>query len=125
MHEALRGCLADFGPRILFAYLFGSTGTPLENARSDLDVAVYFDLPAEAIELDHKLLLYAGLSRVARRNDIDVVVLNICKNEILLYEILTKGQVVYDIDFEARAVFEQRTLHAAIDFKEQRDRIFA
>ncbi len=125
MHEAIQSCLADFVPRILFAYLFGSTGTALESARSDLDVAVYFDLPAEAIELDHKLLLYAGLSRVARRNDIDVVVLNTCKNELLLFEILTKGQVLYDIDFEARAVFEQQALHAAIDFKEQRARILA
>jgi hypothetical protein len=37
---------------------------------------------------------------------------------------MLRGRVIHEADFEARALFEQKTLHAAIDFKEQRERIF-
>jgi predicted nucleotidyltransferase len=113
-----------FEPRILFAYIFGSTGTDSESSGSDLDIAVYFDMPPSAVELDHKLLLYAAVSRAMKRNDIDIVVLNTCTNQMLLYEIMTQGKLIFEVDFEVRALFEQQTLHQAIDFKQQRERIF-
>jgi len=114
----------SFEPRILFAYIFGSTGTDSESSGSDLDIAVYFDMPAAAVELDHKLFLYAAVSRAMKRNDIDIVALNTCTNQMLLYEIMTQGRLLFEDDFEARALFEQQTLHKAIDFKQQRERIF-
>jgi predicted nucleotidyltransferase len=112
-------------PPVLFAYVFGSSGTREENVRSDLDLAVYLDMPDGQVGLEEKLSLYAEISRAAGRNDIDIVVLNTCTNLMLLYEVMTKGRLVFDADPGARMVFEQRTLHAAIDFKEQRDRIFS
>ena len=116
---------AGFEPRVLFAYMFGSTGTPSESPRSDLDMAVFFD-PAAAWEgLNPRLHLYTELSRAMKRNDIDIVILNTCTNQMLLYEIMIRGRLIYDADSEIRAVFEQKTLHAAIDFKEQQKRIFA
>lgn len=116
---------ADFEPRILFAYVFGSAGTARQNSKSDLDIAVYLDIQASEFKLDHKTALYAEISRTAKRDDIDVLILNTCKNQMILYEVMTKGRLVYDADFEKRALFEQKTLHAAIDFKEHRERLFA
>lgn len=123
--DKLSNALKKFAPRVLFAYAFGSTGTPSQHQQSDLDVAVYLDMDASGIELDHKLALYADLSRATGRNDIDVVILNVCTNLMLLYEVMTKGRVIYTVDFDARVLFEQKALHAAIDFKEQRERMMA
>ena len=125
MMETLASVFAEFEPRVLFAYVFGSTGTASQHQQSDLDVAVYLDVDASHIELDHKLALYADLSRATGRNDIDVVVLNVCTNLMLLYEVMTKGRLIYAVDFDARVLFEQKALHAAIDFKEQRERMLA
>jgi predicted nucleotidyltransferase len=125
MIETLKNLFGGFKPRILFAYIFGSAGTESQHPRSDMDIAVYFDSGDTAIELGHKALLYADLSRATGRNDIDLVVLNTCNNQMLLYDIMVKGRLVYDIAPETRAVFEQTTLHAAIDFKEQRERTMA
>jgi len=125
MIETLKHAITGFKPRILFAYMFGSAGTEEQNARSDVDIAVYFDLNDADVELDHKLSLYADLSRIMGRNDVDVVVLNTCTNQMLLYDIMINGRLVYDADSEARAIFEQSALHSAIDFKEQRERTMA
>lgn len=123
MVEEISRILSELTPRVLFAYVFGSAGTAMENSLSDLDVAVYFDAEAGSIELNHKLSLYAEISRVTKRNDIDVVILNTCSNQLLVYDIMINGRLIYDADPGARGVFEQQMLHAAIDFKESRDRI--
>ncbi len=120
----LENVFKRFDPPVLFAYLFGSTGTPSETSGSDLDIAVYFDLPEEDFELDHKFRLYADLSRTTGRNDIDLLVLNTCENMILLHEVLTQGRLLYDTHRDRRLLYEQKTLHMAIDFKEHRKRIF-
>ncbi len=122
--KIISSALGSFRPQILFAYLFGSTGTSWEGINSDVDLAVYFDIPASELELDHKLLLYAHLTRAMKRNDVDVVVLNTCSNHMLLYDLLINGRLIFDLDPERRMLFECETLHAAIDFKEQRERIF-
>ena len=125
MINRLSDAFAAFEPPILFAYIFGSTGTPLQNQKSDLDIAVYMNARASQIEFSHKAQLYSEISRAVKRNDIDIVVLNTCTNHMLLYEVMTRGRLIYDPDPEVRAVFEQKTLHAAIDFKEQRERLLA
>jgi len=125
LYETLAQVMANFQPRIQFAYLFGSAGTSLQHPQSDVDIAVFFDPEAGEATFDHKLHLYAAISRVIKQNHIDIVVLNTCHNHILMLEILHKGRVVYDSWPEYRALFEQEALHAAIDFKEQRDRIMA
>jgi predicted nucleotidyltransferase len=123
MFNELAQILSGFQPRVLFAYVFGSSGTAMENSLSDLDVALYLDAEAGSIELNHKLAIYAEVSRAIKRNDIDVVILNTCSNQLLVYDIMINGRLIYDADPGARAVFEQQMLHAAIDFKESRDRI--
>ena len=125
MIETLKIAITRFKPRILFAYIFGSAGTESQNPRSDVDIAVYFDPNDADIQLDHKLSLYADLSRALGRNDIDVVILNTCTNLMLIYDVMTNGRLIYEVDFDARVLFEQKALHTAIDFKEQRERIMA
>jgi predicted nucleotidyltransferase len=124
MIETLNRLFEKSDPPVLFAYIFGSTGTELQHPQSDLDIAVYIDVEPSAVELNHKLSLYADVSRATKRNDVDVVLLNTCTNNILLYEIMTRGRLIYEADYDARVVYEQRALHSAIDFKEQRERIF-
>ena len=124
MQGTIRQVLSGFTPPVLFAYLIGSYGSRDEGPLSDVDIATYLDLDSSADGLNHKLSLYSELSRALRRNDIDVVLLNICENALLLYSILTESTLIYDTDPEARMLFEQRTLHAAIDFKQQREAIF-
>lgn len=114
-----------FEPPILFAYIFGSLGTAGQNEQSDLDIAVYLDLKNRDFEMDHKLRLYTEISRAAKRNDIDLVILNVCKNDMLLYEVMTKGEVIFDAAPETRALFEQGSLHSAIDFKQHREKMFS
>ena len=125
MIETLRHIFAEFKPPILFAYVFGSTAAEMHNSQSDLDIAVYMNFEDASYELSSMLSLYTEISRALKRNDIDVVILNTCVNQMLLYEIMTKAKLIYDAAPEARAIFEQKTLHAAIDFKEQRERLFA
>ncbi|MBS3809651.1 MAG: nucleotidyltransferase domain-containing protein [Desulfobacterales bacterium] len=125
MVDELGRVLSGFTPRVLFAYLFGSGATAETAPLSDLDFAVYLDAAPGEIELTHKLSLYAKISRLAKRDDIDVVILNTCSNHMLVYDVLINGLLIYDAGSGTRAVVEQKMLHAAIDFKESRDRLFA
>ncbi len=124
MQETIRHVLSGFAPPVLFAYLIGSYGSQDEGPLSDVDIAIYLDLDSTADGLSLKLSLYAELSKALRRDDIDVVLLNTCDNAMLLYSILTEGSLIHDSAPEDRMLFEQRTLHAAIDFKQQREAIF-
>jgi UDP-N-acetylenolpyruvoylglucosamine reductase len=66
------------------------------------------------------MLPVCRLCRVLKRNDIDVIVLNTTTNIVLLDEIIRGGIVLVDRDVDLREEFEQKILHQAIDFKEQR-----
>lgn len=85
MFDELAQILSKFQQQVLFAYVFGSSGTVMENTLSDLDVAVYLGAEAGSIELNHKLALYADVSRATKRNDIDIVILNTGIEEVEKY----------------------------------------
>lgn len=103
-----------------FAYLFGSRAQELYPESSDIDIAVYLNRNAESNYFDIKTDLYLKLSRELKRNDIDIVMMNQCKNLLLLNQIVTHGQVLCDKNESARIDYEQKILHSAIDFKFQR-----
>ncbi len=104
----------------MFAYLFGSAAQGNMSPLSGVDLAVFLSRQNEKSYFDIKCSLYADCCRVLKRNDIDVVVLNITKNIVLLDEIIKGGIVLVDRDIDLREEFEQKILHHAIDFKEQR-----
>jgi len=85
---------------------------------SDIDLAFYAK-PAQDMS-DLKLALYADCSRLLRRNDIDIVILNELRNLILADEIITNGVVIYDSEPDCRISYEVRVHHQTIDFKHQR-----
>lgn len=109
--------------KILFAYLFGSIAVNKELKLSDIDIAVYLSNEFIDSHFDIKLRIYADISKLLKRNDIDIVVLNSCKNLILLDEIIRNGVIVFERPNEIRDMFELKTIHMAIDFKHQRKSI--
>ncbi|MGR3175684.1 MAG: type VII toxin-antitoxin system MntA family adenylyltransferase antitoxin [Candidatus Scalindua sp.] len=118
--EKLLPLFSKYNGNILFAYLFGSAAQGNMSPLSDVDLAVFLSRQNEKFYFDIKCSLYADFCRVLKRNDIDVVVLNTTTNIVLLDEIIRGGMVLVDRDIDLREEFEQKILHQAMDFKEQR-----
>ncbi len=118
--EILKKIFNEKSDIFLFSYLFGSLAQEIFSKSSDIDIAVYLNTSVERHCFDIKIDLYLQLSRVLKRNDIDIVIMNQCKNIILLNQIITHGQVLHGKDEAARVDYEQKILHSAIDFKSQR-----
>ncbi|MCA1793550.1 MAG: nucleotidyltransferase domain-containing protein [Desulfobacteraceae bacterium] len=104
----------------LFVYLFGSLARKDHSESSDLDIAVYVEKNIKQDYFDIKSELYLQLSRALKTNQIDIVVMNQCQNLMLLNNIITHGQLIYEKDHSARVDYEQKIFHRAIDFKHQR-----
>jgi uncharacterized protein len=118
--EILKKIFYEQDDFFLFAYLFGSRAQETYSESSDFDIAVYLNRNVEKYFFDIKTDLYLQLSRALKQNDIDIVMMNQCKNIVLLNEIITHGQVLYDKNESTRIDYEQKILHSAIDFKSQR-----
>ena len=106
--------------KVIFGYLFGSAAQKTAYPPRDVDIAIFLSREGKKSAFDVKLSLYADFCRALKRNDVDVVVLNIAVNLMLLDEIVRYGVVLYDADPKAREEFELKIQHQAIDFKNQR-----
>ncbi len=106
--------------KIVAAYLFGSTARGVAFCSSDIDIAVLVRTRDKKCGADLKYRLYADLCRALKRNDIDIVLLNLSGNLVLNDEIVRQGKVLYTTDEDAREEFELNVLHACTDFKFQR-----
>jgi predicted nucleotidyltransferase len=108
--------------RVRFAYLFGSRAQGTFRQDSDLDVALWLDVPYE--ELGNAVLdLTVRLSSLIGV-EADVVDLN--RSPILLRnQILRTGRLLLDRDRTSRIEFESRTIQEAIDFETVRRRCAA
>lgn len=120
----LKPVLDKYHDKIVFAYLFGSSAEDLAGPLSDIDIAIYVNNPL-ALAFNDKLQFHADCCRALKRDDVDVVVLNQLKNIILQHEIVEKGVVMYDLDPETRIEYELKTLHNALDFRQQRERVMS
>lgn len=116
----IRRTMELHGHEIVFGYLFGSQAKGLADESSDIDIAIFVTPESKDASFDIKIELYMNLSRILKRNNIDIVILNQCKNLILMNEIISHGHLICDTDKSLRQLFEQRILHSAIDFKTQR-----
>lgn len=111
---------AKYSGDIVAAYLFGSEAKGATSPSSDIDIAV---LPRTGDKIKGaalKFSLYSDLCRRLKRNDIDLVLLNLSGNLVLNDEIVRNGQILYSNDDDARNEFELHVLHRSIDFKFQR-----
>ena len=125
--ETLRQLLAPvlhrYRETIGTVYLFGSSLEEHPPPDADVDLAVLLKKGAKSSAGEVRLALHADLCRALHRNDIDLVILDMVSNLSLLDDIIRWGRILYDDDPEAREYFEVRTLHAAIDFKTQRQQV--
>ena len=87
---------------------------------SDVDIAVYLAEENRESFFDLKLALHADISRALKRNDVDLVVLNTIRNEMLTADVIRNGVVIFDRDTETREDYELKRLHESIDFKTHR-----
>ncbi len=108
---------------IAFGYIFGSCAHSETAKNSDIDIAIYFYQNFERDYFESKLALYADLSRKLKMNQIDLVILNTCKNLILIDDIVRNGEVVLDKASDLRFEFELKMQHRAIDFRHQRYKV--
>ncbi len=123
MIKTLEKIVQDQGNLILFAYLFGSKARGTDSDRSDIDIAVYINPKYENQFFDIKTDLYLAISRKLKTNGIDIVILNQCRNIMLMDQIIASGKLLHQTDQDTRLQYEQQTFHKAFDFKTQRKRV--
>ena len=111
---------AKYREDILAAYLFGSEAKGTTSSSSDIDIALLTRNCDKTNGAALKFSLYADICRKLKRNDIDLVLLNLSGNLMLNDEIIRNGKVLYSTDDEARERFELEVLHSSTDFKFQR-----
>jgi predicted nucleotidyltransferase len=116
----LTPAFCKYHEEIVAAYLFGSTAKGGTSSLSDIDIAVLLNNNDKKNGAALRLRLYTDLCRMLKRNDIDLVLLNLSGNLILNDEIVRHGKVLYTTDDEAREAFELNVLHRSTDFKYQR-----
>lgn len=124
IHEIIQKLIPVFErhQQVVFAYLFGSAAEGVERPCSDVDLAVYVSRPLD-FSFFRKLDLYGDCCRALKRNDVDLVVLNQTRNLLLADQALRRGRLIFSRDQDMLDDFFLRTLHAAIDFREQRRRV--
>lgn len=116
----LAAVFSKYHEEIIAAYLFGSSCKGVATSSSDIDIALLVRNGDNKIGADLKFRLYADLCRTLKRNDIDLLLLNLSGNLVLNDEIVRHGKVLYTTDDEARQEFELNVLHRCTDFKFQR-----
>ncbi|MEK7732968.1 MAG: nucleotidyltransferase domain-containing protein, partial [Planctomycetota bacterium] len=100
--ELLLPVFERYRAKVVFAYLFGSMAIGEVSPLSDVDIAVYLAKENRESFFDLKLALHADISRALKRNDVDLVVLNTIRNEMLTADVIRNGVVIFDRDTETR-----------------------
>lgn len=120
LKKALLPVFRKYKDEVIAAYLFGSAAKDKAASSSDIDIALLLGGRQRESFMDLRFRLYADFCRALKRNDIDLVLLNLSGNLILQDEIVRNGVVLYDGNPELRIEFESKILHDSIDFKNQR-----
>lgn len=108
-------------PSVQFAYLFGSQATGRATPMSDVDFALRFQEELSARErLKLRLRMMALFSEALQRNDIDVADLNEA-DEVLRYQVLKHGRLIFCRDKAAQVDFFVRTLREYFDTQPLRE----
>lgn len=114
--DKLGSCLAQ-NQEILLVYLFGSYATGKVGPLSDIDIAILLDNPIwEKQKLKKKLQLISDISDILKTDEVDLVILNEAPN-LLAYQVVSDGKLLYESDTALRVEFETRTISTYLDFK--------
>ena len=109
------------GYGIKLIYIFGSYAKGENRADSDLDIAMYFDSEVDGFV---KLDILDELVGIFSREDIDLVILNNV-DEVLKFQVIKYGKVVYMKDLVTKVTFESRVMGEYMDmeyFREVRNK---
>ncbi len=99
---------------IKFAYLFGSKARGGAGPLSDVDLAVFLDLNLDKDKrFNIRIELISKLSQIYKK-EVDLIVLNDTFN-LLAYNIIFDGEVIYNIDEKARVKFEAKVMSLYFD----------
>jgi predicted nucleotidyltransferase len=109
LERAARVLAADAAVRAVYG--FGSRAHGDARPDSDVDVAV---LLAHVPTLREQMQLRADVVRALRRDDVDLVVLNLAP-PLLRYEVVTAGRRLFARDELAADMFEQRCVMQYLD----------
>ncbi len=114
--EEIKKKLGDCFKRssVIFAYLFGSVAEGKEGVLSDIDIAVYFDEKVDYF--DEKVKLLGEIMNILRKDDIDIVVLNISP-PLISHRIVKFGKLIYSKDEKKRIEYEVRSVLRYLDWK--------
>jgi predicted nucleotidyltransferase len=109
--ERLRRVFED----LVAVYRFGSTAQGTATGGSDADIAV---LTRARIAPERRFDVQEALAAEIGR-DVDLVDLT-CASPVMAIQVITKGDVIYDGDSDARGRFEDRTFGAYARLNEER-----
>lgn len=99
-------------PNVVFALIFGSYGAGEHKAKSDLDLAIYFEEPPRGMAL---FALSNTLSDIAGR-DIDLVALNDA-SPLLLHQVMKKRRPLIIKDNLRYRDFRERVISKYDEYK--------
>lgn len=109
LNSHLDKLVGDYG--IILIYIFGSYAKRTNIDSSDLDIAVFLEGESDGfILLD---ILY-DLVGILNRDDIDLVILNNV-DEVLKFQVIKYGKVIYKKDQYSKVIFESRVMSEYMD----------
>ena len=110
--DAVVGYLSRMG-NIVFAYLFGSYKTGLQNAMSDIDLAVYV---TDGLSLLEQGAIVSELEKMTGC-DVDLVLLNnaMAHHPRLAYDVVFGGELLVSKNDALLHDYRRRTLHYFFD----------
>ena len=109
---------------VAFAYLFGSHAKNENNSSSDIDIAVYLYNQKQHVSKGKlgwgiETELTTDLMEVFGSDEIDLVILNTCNSEVLKYNILLHGKIIYVDNQDIYMKNEIKMIMESKDFMEK------
>lgn len=102
---------------VIAAYLYGSTASEIEGRESDLDIALLTHPFRDKVESYKARIRYLQeIQRIVDRN-VDISLLQEA-GELLAYQILKKGKVIFERDRRSHISFAASKLLRCLDFQQ-------
>lgn len=110
MYQTAATALAK-DPRILAAYVIGSTARGQAGAESDFDLVV-------VVRNTHSFSedgVYELIRHISFPRDLDLSVVDACSSPLFLFQIVNHGTMIYEVSRKERVRFEAYALHTYYD----------
>lgn len=111
LKEHINSLVKEFN--ISLIYIFGSFAKGTNRDNSDIDIAFLIDGDTDAYT---KLDILGRIVDILGREDIDIVILNNV-NEVLKFQVIKYGKIIYMDSLYNKVVFESRTMSRYMDME--------